>query len=228
MSSYKVEISKVYDREAHIYIDRRPWMDTYVLHRIISFVQSLVDDDKIILNIGSGPGWLESSLVGVRDFVSIDISVNMVKMVTKYSKSHVLCADGEHLPFRPGSFDIIIASRVIKFMDTESLIKEIKDALKNGGMLIAVFDCGDVFWVRLLERLGVLVDVGVHSKTLRTRQLLRMMKKNQLEFVKEFRITAMPLSLFTYIPSFMIRLVEKLDLPTVLGPRINILVTRKS
>ena len=117
---------------------------------------------------------------------------------------------------------------MIKFVNIESLIKEIKNALKNGGMLITIFDCGDAFWVRLIERLGVLVDVGVHSKTLRTRQLLWMMKKHQLEFVKEFRVTAMPLSLFTYIPFFMIRVVQKLDLPKVLGPRINILVTRKS
>jgi SAM-dependent methyltransferase len=211
-----------------IYIDRRPWMLTYILHRIVSFIRSLLHDDKIVLNIGSGPGWLERSLVGVCDFVSVDISANMVKAATRYSKIYPLIADGEHLPFRPGSFDIVVMSRVIKFMDRERAIKEARDALKNGGLLITVFDCGDAFWVRLFERLGVLVDVGVYSKTLRTRQLLWMMKKHQLEFVKEFRVTAMPLSLFTYIPSFMIRVVQKLDLPKVLGPRINILVTRKS
>jgi hypothetical protein len=53
------------------------------------------------------------------------------------------------------------------------------------------------------------------------------MKKHQLEFVR-VPSYGMPLSLFTYIPSFMIRVVQKLDLPKVLGPRINVLVTRKS
>ena len=81
MSSYKAELSKIYDREHTIYIDRRKWMKTYVLQQIISFVQSLMNDDEIILNIGAGPGWLERSLVKVCDFVSIDISANMVKMV---------------------------------------------------------------------------------------------------------------------------------------------------
>jgi SAM-dependent methyltransferase len=198
MSSYKAKLSKIYDREHTIYIDRRKWMKTYVLQRIISFVQSLMNDEGIILNIGTGPGWLERSLVEVCDFVSIDISANMVKMVKKYSKAHVLVADAEHLPSRLGSFDTIISSRMIKFVNIESLIKEIKNALKNGGMLITIFDCGDAFWVRLLERLGVLVDVGVYSKTLRTRQLLWMMKKHQLEFVKEFRVTTTPLTLYSY------------------------------
>jgi SAM-dependent methyltransferase len=122
----------------------------------------------------------------MHEFVSIDVSHEMVKVAAKCPKIHALVADGEHLPFRPGSFDVIIASRVIKFIDLNSFMKEIKDTLKIGGLVIALFDCGDAFWVKLLEGIGVPVDVGIYNKTLRTQQLLRIMKRHSLNFVKEY------------------------------------------
>jgi ubiquinone/menaquinone biosynthesis C-methylase UbiE len=162
-------------------------------------------------------------------FVGLDISRKMAEATHKFvPQVNVIVADGENLPFRTESFDLIIASRCIKFMNLSRMIKEAKRVLRSGGIIIVVFDCGDGFWVKLLEKLGVLVDVGVHSKTIRTQQLLLIMKRHQLKFVEEFHVTAMPLSLFAHIPPFMVRLVRKLDLPTVLGPRINILVAQKS
>ena len=125
ISSYKRKISKHYNREAHAYVGRRPWIRTYILLRIINFIKSLLDDNRIILNVGCGPGWLERLLADTNDFVSIDVPPKMVELATKCSKTHALIADGEHLPFRSGSFDVIITSRSIKFMNPESLMKEV-------------------------------------------------------------------------------------------------------
>lgn len=58
----------------------------------------------------------------------------------------------------------------------------------------------DTLWVRFLERLNVLVDIGVNYKTLTTKDLLSELKSFNLKFYVCYPLTAMPLSLFKYIP----------------------------
>jgi SAM-dependent methyltransferase len=220
-----------YDSEAYIYIEKRPWMRTYVVSRLLNFLNTYVDNAVAVLDIGCGPGWLEKCLFPNMSsgtiFVSLDISRKMAEATHKFvPQVNVIVADGENLPFRTESFDLIITSRCIKFMNLSRMIKEAKRVLRSGGIVIVVFDCGDAFWVKLLERLGILVDVGGKNRTLRTEELRSKLNIGGLSFVKASGITAFPLSIFGYIPKFLIKLIGILDVPTALGPRINIVVAK--
>jgi hypothetical protein len=94
--------------------------------------------------------------------------------------------------------------------------------------MVITFDCGDAFWVRLLERLGIPVDIGKNNRTLRTEELRSKLECRGLSFVKTFGITAFPLSIFGYMPKLLIKLISILDLPKALGPRINVIVAKKT
>lgn len=202
-------------------------MRSYILARIIQTIHHIITlrQPNLILNVGSGPGWLEANLLrnDPKKLVSLDISPMMIKNV---KSADGVVADAHFLPFKDKFFDLIICMRTIKFLDRYKFLAEVRRVLKNKGWLLILFDCGDALWVRFLERLNVLVDVGVGYKTLTTKDLLSELKSFGLKFYACYPLTAMPLSLFKYIPKFFWSWLRLIDLPNVWGPRLNIILCR--
>jgi ubiquinone/menaquinone biosynthesis C-methylase UbiE len=72
-----------------------------------------------------------------------------------------IVADAEEPPFRSNCFDLVACSRMIKMTDYHALIKSARRIIKNSGRMRIVFDSGDVFWVRISERLGKPIDADI-------------------------------------------------------------------
>ncbi|MEM3709047.1 MAG: class I SAM-dependent methyltransferase [Nitrososphaerales archaeon] len=204
-------------------------MNSYIYTRLLYIINHLMnsvapDGQKKCLNIGSGPGWLERILIHNPNLTlfSLDISYNMASMSNEFSESVV--ADAEVLPFNNDSFDIIVTMRAIKFLDVHKLLIEIKNVLRSPGFLFIIFDCGDVLWARFLEKLGILVDVGINRKTLTTKNLLSELKSFGFKFYAYYPITALPLSLFKYVPKAFWPFLRLIDLPKLWGARLNMIL----
>ena len=112
-------------------------------HRLRQMIcNSLPNKVGNLLDIGSGAGWVADYLSERAETITFtDISdVNLYKLRAKYKDSdkynYVRC-DALNLPFKPKSFDCIIASEVIEHtLEPRKFIKELFELLKPNGVLI--------------------------------------------------------------------------------------------
>ena len=123
MSLDKSIIQRNFDRHAHEY-DHNARIQNRVAHELISRNKDDLKGD--ILDIGSGTGII-SQITGLQP-TQIDISQKMCEI------SGSICADAEELPFKDESFDFVISSLTIQWLDDlKQLCSEIKRVLKPGG-----------------------------------------------------------------------------------------------
>ncbi|MBS7612399.1 class I SAM-dependent methyltransferase [Candidatus Bathyarchaeota archaeon] len=238
-NAHKTDLLRFYDTEADVYVANRPWMLTWVFTRMTRILLTLLksvlaNGHARVLNVGCGPGQLERSLVLLHNgsqsnnalFVSLDLSPNMAR-TTKFHTPYIeaVVADAESLPFRPSSFDAVISSRAIKFFRLHRFLDYVKGVLREGGLLLIIFDCGDAFWVKLLERVGMLIDVGIYSRTLDTKELVSLLDNSGFDVLTSYPVTSLPLSIFSYVPRSLYSLLRCIDVPRLVGPRLNIVLS---
>jgi SAM-dependent methyltransferase len=227
--SGKLETRYRYESEASIYFAKRRFYFSYVGLRMINAMNTVINlisnSDLKILDVGSGPGFFErnniqENLSDTRMWVSLDIAENMVKMQYRDSPAiDAIVADAEHLPFRDSTFDIVLMSRAIKFMDPRKALEESRRVSKKVFILFA--DVADTLWAYVMERLfGITVDPAVWNnyRTPSSKNIEIFLRNFFIRRVK-FHITAMPLSIFNILSSFLIRIFNILDKP-YLGSRI--------
>ena len=89
------------------------------------------------LEVGAGTGSISRALFEAGYEVSAtDISPNMVEEMKKKGISAVVC-DAEQLPFPDASFDTVVSSEMLYYLDSPAkFLKEAKRVLKPGGMLL--------------------------------------------------------------------------------------------
>jgi demethylmenaquinone methyltransferase/2-methoxy-6-polyprenyl-1,4-benzoquinol methylase len=96
-----------------------------------------------ILDIGCGTCVLEERHpLGGSQVVGIDITSRMIRLAQQKglrSVSMLGLADAEHLPFRDGSFDLVVSCYVPKYCETRRFVEEAARVLKQGGRM-AVYD----------------------------------------------------------------------------------------
>jgi len=228
----KLKIKNRYDAEGLMYFAKRKFYTSYVGARMVHIVKIILDKmlNKIsvenlkILDIGSGPGFFERILLtkisyDIGIWVSVDISESMVKAQINISpKINVIIADAEHLPFRNELFDIILISRMIKFVDPKKIIEEIKNISK--GFIIQFIDVADTFWVLIMEQLfHIAVDPAVWNdfRTISSKKIDKLLSVFTSKI--KIHITAFPLSFFNYFPWFFLHIGAIFDKPW-LGSRI--------
>lgn len=113
--------------------------EIYRLHQTIA--SEIPKNVKNILDVGCGNAWVAKNFCpkGVA-VCSFDISpVNTSKALVKYpfDNHFAVVGDAYHLPFRPNSFDCIIASEIIEHVpNPEKFIESLLGVLKPGGSLI--------------------------------------------------------------------------------------------
>lgn len=221
-----------YDQQSKNYSSRRPWIKSYVFTRIVTLVSSLLScfENKscVMLNVGCGTGLLEKALPLKSKklyYIGVDIAPNMAR-ATKLYASDVVVADGELLPFRPNSFDVILSSRTIKYLNYFKFIAEVKRTLKSRGILALIFDSGDALWIRLIETIwGRTTDGGIYKTSLRTPHLSSLLSKLDFELTSVHPITLLPLMLFNHISPPLSEFLRHLDKPVKQG-RITIVFAR--
>lgn len=98
-------------------------------------------DNKIIAEIGSGPGFILKELAkeNFKKIYGVDISLDMLNRAKKRLNNNIylINAKAEELPFKNQSIDLIISRGSVFFWkDLEKAFKEIYRVLKNDGFLL--------------------------------------------------------------------------------------------
>ena len=84
------------------------------------------------------------ALLGLaQQVVGVDASVEMLRLARKGDGLHYLASSAEALPFRSGSFDLIVACGSIDWVDRALFMPRAADLLVRGGFLVPL-DFGDL------------------------------------------------------------------------------------
>jgi ubiquinone/menaquinone biosynthesis C-methylase UbiE len=97
-----------------------------------------------IPGIGTGAGvdnWIERG--GSIMVVGFDLSLNSLRIARKLYQDErrieVIQADGDHLPFRQGVFDVVFCKSILHHMTNPSeTLSDLRKLTRNGGCLIAI------------------------------------------------------------------------------------------
>lgn len=121
------------------YAASRPRFHSHVVERIRSVLgpRALV---ARALDVGCGAGLSTAPLLSLAGrAVGLDPSRRMVTQAGSTPGAVYLVAAAEHLPFAPGSFELITASGAINWIDRDRFLPEARRALGDGGWLV-VYD----------------------------------------------------------------------------------------
>jgi len=97
---------------------------------------------SVIVDFGCGKGYF-SRVLSPQSLTTIGLDVERQALVkansaNKSSKLHFVLADMYYLPFRSRSIDVAVCASVLEHMrNLDGAIQEIRDVLKNDGMLLA-------------------------------------------------------------------------------------------
>ena len=139
--------SKAIQANSH-YFNQHKWAKNYFesCHRYKEFKprwQAVMGswDDKIVVDIGCGPGNLYASLNGSpRVLIGVDVSLGALEMAAELGYTAVL-ADAHHLPFISGFADIVTMNASLHHCEDMSLVLvEAARLVRPGGILIIDHD----------------------------------------------------------------------------------------
>jgi len=109
--------------------------------------------EKLLVN-GCGVGEYLARLADDAQLaVGLDIELSRL-FEAKKKNEHLVCAAGEHLPFRSGQFTAVLSNEVIEHVEDDRMaIEEITRSLKKGGLMILFcpnrgypFETHGVYW----------------------------------------------------------------------------------
>ncbi|OGH61027.1 MAG: hypothetical protein A3G34_17065 [Candidatus Lindowbacteria bacterium RIFCSPLOWO2_12_FULL_62_27] len=96
------------------------------------------DPRKLVLEIGCGSGEMTPHLAGhFRLVVGIDVSLGLLKRFRQRlgGQAAGVLADGERLPFRPGTFDAVCGNNILHHLELDRILPVCARQLKSGGRL---------------------------------------------------------------------------------------------
>jgi 2-polyprenyl-3-methyl-5-hydroxy-6-metoxy-1,4-benzoquinol methylase len=124
-----------------------PLLTDFVRKKKKDYFFSAVPKDAVILEIGSGGGWVGEYLKGsgYKNYIGMDL-MGPADVVGSIK-------DLQSLPFHAGQFDVIIAFEVIEHVD---LVKECHYLLKDSGLLMLTTPVPEMDWMcHTLEKIGL-------------------------------------------------------------------------
>ena len=90
--------------------------------RAIETTRHIPADVKTVLDIGCGNGVL-TNIIDRDVVVGMDFADVPLRNVTK----HAVCASIEHIPFKPGTFDLILVTEVLEHLSEQSYIQALNE-----------------------------------------------------------------------------------------------------
>jgi ubiquinone/menaquinone biosynthesis C-methylase UbiE len=137
-------IAPLYDLFASLFRRRIP-------EQIASRLQP--GDRDMVLDLGGGTGYNSARIEGAcRRVIVLDISFEMLRHARKYQNLGLVVGDARKLPFKPKTFDVILAVDSIHHIgDYTGVLKEVGRVGKHK-LLVAEF-CGRTFLGRMLTTL---------------------------------------------------------------------------
>jgi ubiquinone/menaquinone biosynthesis C-methylase UbiE len=130
------------------YFNQQEWAEEYLTycHRSDEFINrwtAAIGDwsDKIVVDIGCGPGNIFASLKGKpKLLIGIDVAPRSLQMAKELGYIPV-SADATNLPFKSGFADIVTLNAALHHCeDMEAVLKEAARLVKPGGLLITDHD----------------------------------------------------------------------------------------
>lgn len=130
------------DSEKFDYFEERHGATAHSERRLREYILSLIPKNAtMILDAGCGSAWVAKEFQDSgKTVISLDISVvNPAKAIERYPfATHAgVVGDSYHLPFKEGSFDVVLAAEIIEHLhDPQAFADELLRVLKPGGTAI--------------------------------------------------------------------------------------------
>jgi ubiquinone/menaquinone biosynthesis C-methylase UbiE len=112
-----------------------------------SYVNPHVPPGIHILDLGCGAGQTLIAAYPDRPGIGVDLDIGALRLGQSLSQQvRFVCAAAESLPFRAGSFDVVISRVALPYTDLSRSLPEIRRVLTSGGCLWAVLHPVSVPW----------------------------------------------------------------------------------
>ena len=169
--------------------------------RVLSVIREISKEKKKpkILDVCCGTGYLVEELSKLGDYTGVDFSTVMVDVCKRrHSKNRFIVGDAENLPFKKGSFDVVVCFWSFHhIIYPEKALDEFSRILKKNGMLIIATFKDTKF--NPLAKLGDIISGGYYG--FQTYRYSKKEMKNLLaKRFKNFEVEIFPKSKFS--PSF--------------------------
>ena len=143
--------------ERHRYSEYAPWMP-----RLMEF-EKFRDARLLEIGCGMGTDLLQFSRGGAR-CIGVDLTPRSIEITQHRFKLYgadgaFMISDGEHLPFRSASFDVVYSNGVLHHTpDTAGAIREVHRVLRPGGVAkVMLYHRNSLnYWFEIVLRRGVL------------------------------------------------------------------------
>jgi len=131
------------DYEYRAYSSRHP-LQRYWIRKRLNLIKNLLGESHRVLDIGSGSNYMAASTTGL---VAVDSEAKKVRFLT-HKGATALQAEASQLPFADESFDQVILSQVLPYVDDlNASLKEAHRVLVKGGRaVICVPDSRRMTW----------------------------------------------------------------------------------
>ncbi|NLQ16526.1 malonyl-ACP O-methyltransferase BioC [Marinomonas sp. M1K-6] len=138
---YKCQLAKRFDRAAKSY-DAYAEFQNIVLDRLLTMLP--INRADVVLDLGTGTGQALAALTETlkpQSCIGLDLSSQMLAVAkarcSDLQNTHYVCADGEQLPFREASFDLVFSSLAIQWcLAPNELFNALYRVTKPGGYAI--------------------------------------------------------------------------------------------
>jgi SAM-dependent methyltransferase len=124
-----------HDRVAAGYASARPYLHPEILAVVRDAVRPPARFRRA-LDVGCGTGPSTAALLDLaREVVGIDASLDMLRHARRVSGIRYVASVAEAPPFRPGTFDLVVACGSIDWVDRSRFLPRAAELLERGGWL---------------------------------------------------------------------------------------------
>jgi len=139
----KSELVRTFNQSVSSY-DKAALLQNIIGERLLERLDLVKIDPKTILDLGSATGvysaflqkrYKSASVIGAD--ISWKMSAHALKQRKWFAKQRFICADGESLPFKDKSFDLVFSNLMLYWVtDPDELFSEMQRILAPGGLIV--------------------------------------------------------------------------------------------